>query len=317
LKLDQTFADYRKMFDAVKPDIAAICPRWIDQHADMAIAASERGIHVYMEKPLCRNLEEADKIVSACEKHKVKLAIAHPTRYSPKLNTIRQLIKDGKIGTVLEYRARGKEDRRGGGEDLWVLGTHVLDMIHAIGGRPKWCSAEVMQNGKPAAKADVFQGPEGLGPLTGDVVRATYGMPDGSVAYFNSQRNAGKRPSRYGLQIFGSKGVIELLEGTMPSVKFLADPSWSPGRGNAKWQNVSTTGIDQPEPLSGKQYSARHTLAILDFLEAIEKNREPLDSARVARETTEMILAVFESHRLQQPVDLPLKNRVHPLSLLK
>ena len=317
LKLRDSFADYRKMMDAVKPDIVAVCPRWVDQHRDMAVAAAERGIHVYMEKPFCRNLEEADQIVAACSKNKVKLAVAHPTRYSPKLQTIRQLIADGAIGRVLEYRGRGKEDSRGGGLDLWVLGTHIMDMIHAIGGRPKWCHAELMQNGNPVTKKDVKLGAEGIGPLAGDFVRAMFGMPDGSTAYFNSKKNGRGNPSRYGLQIFGSKGVIELVEGTMPAVKFLADPSWSPGRSGKKWQNVSSAGIGKPEPLKGPQYKARHTLAIWDFLEAIEKNRPPLDSAETARETTEMIFAVFESHRVVGPVDLPLKNRKHPLTMLK
>ena len=45
---------------------------------------------------------------------------------------VKKLIADGAIGTLLEFRGRGKEDRRGGGEDLWVLGSHVLDMIRAL-----------------------------------------------------------------------------------------------------------------------------------------------------------------------------------------
>ena len=80
-------------------------------------AAAERGIHMYLEKPMCRSLEEADRMVAACEKHNVKLALAHQTRYSPKLRTIRQLLEDGVIGTVLELRGRGKEDRRRGGAE--------------------------------------------------------------------------------------------------------------------------------------------------------------------------------------------------------
>ena len=101
LKVDRTYSDYRKMLDEVKPDIVTIAQRWIDQHRDMAVAAAERGIHIYMEKPFCRSLQEADEIVAACEKHGVKFALAHPTRYSPKLKTIRKLIDDGAIGTVL------------------------------------------------------------------------------------------------------------------------------------------------------------------------------------------------------------------------
>lgn len=316
LKVDRTYADYRKMLDEGKPDIVAIGPRWIDRHHEMAVAAAERGIHVYMEKPFCRSLQEADEIVTACERTHVKLAVAHPTRYSPKLETIRRLIAEGAIGTLLEYRARGKEDRRGGGEDLWVLGTHVLDMIRALGGKPRWCFGRVSQNGRPITKKDVVDGAEGIGPLAGDAVNAMYRMPDGSTAYFGSRRQAFGRPSRYGLQIFGSAGVIELLEGPLPSVKYLGDASWSPGRSGKAWQDVSSAGIGKPEPLNAAKYQERHHLAIVDLIEAIEQDRQPLDGVYVARDVTEMILAVFESQRLGKPVTLPLENRRHPLTLL-
>ena len=56
LKVDRAYLDYRKMIDETKPDIVAICPRWVDQHRDMAVYALERGSHVYMEKPFCRSL---------------------------------------------------------------------------------------------------------------------------------------------------------------------------------------------------------------------------------------------------------------------
>ena len=46
----------------------------------------------------------------------------------------RDLIEAGRIGQVLEIRARVKEDQRGGGEDLWVLGSHVLDLMADICG---------------------------------------------------------------------------------------------------------------------------------------------------------------------------------------
>ncbi len=316
LNVDQAFTDYRKLLDTIKVDIVAICPRWIDQHRDMAVAAANHGAHVYMEKPFCRTMAEADEIVAACEKNKVKLAVAHPTRYSPLITTIKRMIDDGQLGRVLEYRGRGKEDRRGGGEDLWVLGTHVMDMIRAIGGHPEWCFAEVKKGERRVTKADVVEGSEGIGPLAGDAVHAMYGMPGGATAYFGSLQNAGGNPRRYGLQIFGSKGVSELVEGILPSVKFLADPNWSPGRSGAKWQNVSSAGIGKPEPLEGAQYRARHWLAIRDFIDAIENDRQPLSSAQEARGATEMIVAVFESHRVGKPVKLPLENRQNPLSML-
>ena len=315
--VEKTYLDYRQMLDEQKPDIVAICSRWIDKHFEMAMAAAERGIHIYMEKPFVPTLAEADKLVSACHRRHVRLGIGHPTRYSPRLKTIQEMIAGGKIGQLLELRGRGKEDRRGGGEDLWVLGTHVMDMLLAIGGQPLWCSAEVLQEGMPVTKEDVYEGNEGIGPLAGDQVRAMYGMPGGVTAYFASTRNTNSSPSRYGLQIFGSRGVIELLEGTMPSVKFLGDGSWSPGRSGTMWQDVSTAGIGEAEPLQGKPYQARHLLAIRELISAIEENRDSIGGIESARAGVEMIMAVFESHRQGGPVSLPLENRLHPLSMLE
>ncbi len=315
-KVEQAFADYREMLDKAKPDIVVIGQRWLDQHREMAVAAAERGIHVYMEKPFCRTLAEADQIVDACERTHTRLALAHPTRYSPKLQTVKRLIGEGAIGKVLEYRGRGKEDRRGGGEDLWVLGTHVMDAIRALAGHPSWCFARVAQAGHPITKADVADGNEGLGPLAGDSVTAMYGLNDGATAYFQSVKNMAGKGSRYGLQIYGSRGVIEILEGTMPSAKYLGDPSWSPGRSKAVWQDISSAGIGLPEPLADDAAQYRHRPAALDLLAAIEENRQPLSSAYEARGATEMIVAVFESHRLGGPVTLPLKNRQNPLTML-
>jgi len=315
LGLGESFSDYREMLDKAKPDIACICPRWVDQHRDMAVAAAERGIHVYMEKPFVPTLEQADEVVAACETNGVKFALALWTHYSPKLHRVKQLIADGAIGQVLEYRCRGKEDHRGGAEDLWVLGIHVLDMVRFLGGHPEWCYAHMSQGGEPVSQRHVVEGNEGLGPFAGDVVHAMWGMPDSSTAYFGSHRKAQDDASRNALQVFGSRGILEIREGTLPTVKYLADPSWCPGRSGAQWQDVSSAGIGLPEPLSGPEYEARHALGIRDLLGAIENDRAPLCGVRESRAVTEMILSVFESHRLKRPVTLPLETRVHPFTM--
>lgn len=316
LQVERTYSDFRTMFDEVRPDIVAICPRWVDQHRDVAVAAAERGIHIYIEKPFCRTPAEADEIVRACEMTHTKLAVAHPTRYSPKLRTIRRLIREGAIGQVIELQGRGKEDRRGGGEDLWVLGSHVTDMMLALGHTPQWCFATVLQEGEPLKRAHVREGNEGLGPLAGDAVRAEYGLAEGITASFKSYRGTGGEPSRYGLRIFGSRGVIELFEGTMPTVYILQDAGWSTSRSDQGWKTISTTGIDQPESLEGREHTSRHVIAIKDLLDAIENERQPLCNMYEARQGIEMIAAVFESQRVGKPVPFPLETRENPLTLL-
>lgn len=316
LGVDRAYTDYRQMLDEAKPDVVSICQRWIDRHAEMVVAAAERGIHVYMEKPMCRTLAEADAMVTACESSHVKLAMATQTRYSPKLPVVKQLVDGGKIGRVLEYRGRGKEDRRGGGEDLWVLGTHIMDLVRYFGGAPEWCMASVTVDGRPIARADVAEGAEGIGLLAGDIVNAMYGMPDGASAYFGSRRNAMGPVSRFGLKILGTGGIIEIQTGHLPSVKYLDDPSWSPGRSGAAWQDVSSAGIGLPEPLSDGGLHAGNVAAVKDLLAAIEEDRQPIANVYHARAATEMIVAVFESQRTGGRVSFPLAERENPLARL-
>lgn len=317
LKVDQAYVDYRQLLDEQKPDIVAIAQRWLDKHHEMALECARRGIHMFMEKPFCRSLEEADEIVAACEKNHTKLCLAHQTHYSPKLKVVQDLIAAGKIGKVLEYRGRGKEDQRGGGEDLWVLGSHIMDLIRTLGGAPQWCFANVAANGKNVTQTDVIEGKEGIGPLAGDAVRAMYGMSDGSTAYFSSVRGTGGGKSRFGLQIYGSTGVIEIVTGhVLPSVAYLDDPAWSPTRSGKGWQSVSSAGIGQAEPIPEKSLHGGNILVVQDLLAAIEANRQPLCGMYEGRGTVEMISAVFESHRQGKPVAMPLVNRKNPLSML-
>src|SRR6266571_3782828 len=137
------YADFREMLKKERPHIVSVADRHLDLHRDMVIACAEAGASIFLEKPMCRNLVEADEMVAACEKHHVKLAIAHQTRYSPRLARVKDLIADARFGDLLEMRGRGKEDARAGGEDLMVLGTHIMDLMRFIAGDARWCSARV------------------------------------------------------------------------------------------------------------------------------------------------------------------------------
>ncbi len=308
------YADYREMLDKAQPQIVAIGPRWIDQHFDMVMACVEHGCHIYMEKPFCRTLTEADQIVAAVERKHVKLALAHQTRYSPMLPVVQKMIAEDKLGKILEIRARGKEDQRGGLEDLWVLGSHVLDLMRFFGGDAKSCYATIVtKDGKPATKADIVPGKEGLGPLAGDGVNAMFTLSSGATGYFGSHRGQGGGKSRFGIQIYGSKGIVEVVTGSLPSVKYLPDPTWSPLRSGIAWENVSSNGPAKPESLKDGGLDGGNIMAVKNLIQCIETDGQPLCSVYEGRAIVEMIMSIFESHRTQGPVTFPLKDREHPL----
>src|SRR5205085_7427882 len=200
-------------------------------------------------KPMARTLAEADEMVAACERHHVKLAIAHQTRYSPRLERVRELMAAGRLGDLLELRGRGKEDGRGGGQDLMVLGTHVMDLMRFLAGDARWCFARVSQGDRLVTKAEVREGGEGMGPEVGDHIVAAYGFDDGVTGYFGTQKPRNGPGGRFGLTVYGTKGVIELTTGSLPPAYLIEEPTWLLGRGKAAWQEITSAGVGKPEPL--------------------------------------------------------------------
>ncbi len=303
------FADYKTMLAEMKPDIVAIGPREIDQHRDMLLAAIQSGTKgIYIEKPFLRSPAECDEIITAAEKSDTKIAIAHRNRFHPALPMVAKLIADGAIGRVLEMRGRGKEDSRGGGLDMWVLGSHVMDCAITLAGAPRACSAGVYQGGKPVTRADVREGAEGIGPLAGDEVHARFEMGNGMPFFFDSIKDGRLKkttyddPASFGLQILGNAGVICLCMDQEPF-------AWI------------QTGKEPRKPVLADKDIAKkvssHEISGIDLIAAIQENRPPLCDAVRGRQIIEMISAVFESHRLNgQRVTFPLQTRVNPLTLL-
>jgi len=318
LNLPKGHADYRQMLAETKPDIVSVAPRFIDEHYDMVLAAIDAGAKgIYMEKPFCRNLAEADGILAACKAKDVKLALAHRNRYHPVLPVIAKLLDEGQIGRVLEFRGRGKEDQRGGALDLWVLGSHVFNVLCFFAGQPSTCSATVLLNGLPVGKNDVKEGGEGVGPLAGNEIHARFGMKNGLMFYFDTLQNAGEAEAGFGLQIIGTQGIIDLRMDEEPLAHVLMGSPFDPVKEPRTWQTITTGGIGVPEPRADIKSVGDHMFAVADLLASIKENRQPLCSAADGLTTVEMISAIFESHRQNaQRVNFPLQTRVNPLTLL-
>lgn len=319
LQTEHGFEDYRAMLKAVEPNIVAVCPRHPDQHRDMIVASIEAEAKgIYVEKPFCRTPAEADDIIAAAEKHKAKVAIAHRNRYHPTLQAIDKLIADGGIGKVLEIRGRGKGDRRGGGEDLWVLGSHTLNLINYFGGKPLSCSAVMKQEGHRVIKADVKDGNEALGPLAGNEIHARYEMERGMVAYFDSIANDQTGNHGFGLQIIGSKGIIAIKCDRHPLAHLVPGNPFEPTDKPRPWIPISSAGSGKPEPRDDlDEMVSHHGSPARDLIASIGSDRQPLCSAYEGATVIEMICSVFESHRQgSKVIAFPLKERGNALAAI-
>ena len=303
------FRDWRRMLAEVKPELVALCVRHVDCHAEMAVAAVEAGARgVFMDKPFVRTRAEADAVIAACEKAGATLGLAYVNRHAPSYAAVRDLVEDGRIGKVLELRARGKEDQRGGGEDLVVLGCHVLDFMVDLGGAPQWCQATVTVGGRPITAADAVDGPEGIGPIAGDAIAATFGLAEGAIGSFASVRDAGQKQPNFGLTIAGTKGAIHVRPDHVPQAWFREAPLWRTDK-DFPWQPIGPEGLGGPPAADADRSAARAAwgrLAVADLLAAIAEDREPETGMYAGRTTVEMVAAVFASGLTGQRVTWPL-----------
>ena len=314
------FADYQVMLDEVKPEYVSVCPRHPDQHFKMVLAAIESGAKgIYCEKPFVRTPAEADALIVAAKKHGTKVAVAHRNRYHPALRHIDELIESGQMGKILELRGKGKGDRRGGGEDLWVLGSHILNLFcYFGGGKPRSCSGMLLQDGQLVTAKDVKPGAEGLGPLAGNEVHARYVMDNGLVAYYESIANDGTSPDGYCFQIIGSKGTVTWHIDRDPVAHFVPGNPYDPANSPRKWIPITSQGVgkDETSPMAIQQVY-NHVAAGFDLISSVVANSSPECDIHEAAWTVEMICGVFESHRQEgKIVEFPLPERGNALTRL-
>ena len=148
------YDDYEKMLDEEQPDIV-IVPTQAPMHYPPTIAAAQRGVHVFCEKPTALNLIEADEMVETCDRHRVKFAINHIKRASPYNRHVLSLIEKGEIGDVVLMKATDKGGRKVG-NSLMEMGTHLYDWLRLFAGDVEWTHAHLVQmDGRESTVDDI------------------------------------------------------------------------------------------------------------------------------------------------------------------
>ena len=97
--IKKTFVNYKQLLkdDSIDAVIIAL-PTHL--HAQCACDAAEANKHIFLEKPIARNVEEGKKIVRVAERNSVKLMIGYPLRFNKDMGKLREQIKNGSIGDV-------------------------------------------------------------------------------------------------------------------------------------------------------------------------------------------------------------------------
>ncbi len=310
-KAQTLYADYREMLEKERPELVAIGPRWTSNHRAYLEACVAIGAHGIIEKPLAADLAEADAMVSAVESKNLKWGIGFNFRILPEVQLARKAImEEGVIGEVLEIRGRGKEDHRAGGEDLIVLGTHIFDLMRFFLGDAQWVNSDVTVGGKPMVKEDRREATEPVGPIAGDRVHAMYGFANGVTGYFSSMKTADNIGAKWGIDIFGSKGMLSMRQNGGAHLFLMKSPTWTPSRVSSAWESLpgaAPTAYANPE-------AERYLPIINDVIAKMGQPGLPMASIQDGRASLEMIQGIYAAHLSGSRTKLPLQERTHPLA---
>ena len=94
------YVDFDEMLQNEELDILDIClPTYL--HADFAIKAMERGIHVICEKPISLKAEDVERVYATARKMNVKFMVAQVLRFWPEYELIKELHDSQKYGRLL------------------------------------------------------------------------------------------------------------------------------------------------------------------------------------------------------------------------
>jgi len=139
------FDDLGAMLDQTKPDVLHVCsPHGL--HAEHAVEAIKRGIHVIIEKPLATDEADAQAVLAAAEHADVHAAVCLTKRCYPMVAELRARILAGELGQVNAIRGGflswdSNHDNWGWGFDPKVAGTsyatadlgvHWLDLAEHV-----------------------------------------------------------------------------------------------------------------------------------------------------------------------------------------
>lgn len=135
----KVYEDFNEMLKNEKLDVVHVCtPNNV--HAPASIAAMEAGCHVMCEKPMAKNVEQAQAMLDAQKRTGMKLTIGYQNRFTAEQQALHEACENGELGEIYYAEAEAirrravptwgvfiDEEKQGGGP-LIDIGTHALDL---------------------------------------------------------------------------------------------------------------------------------------------------------------------------------------------
>lgn len=283
LGINNVYDDYRRIIADPEIEAVLICSS-TDTHAQIIIEAANAGKHIFCEKPIDFSIDRIYEALDAVDKNGVKLQIGFNRRFDHNFKKVRDLVKEGEIGTphIIRITSRDPEPppieyvKRSGGIFLDMT-IHDFDMARYLSGSDV---VEVYTNA--AVLVDPAIGEAG----DADTAVISLKFANGAIGVIDNSRKAA-----YGydqrVEVFGSEGCVTVSNDTPTS---------------AVISTQSGVISDKPKYFFLERYQDSFVTEMRAFFDSIINDSEPPVNGVDGLKPILIALAAKESYETGRPV---------------
>ena len=249
----------------------------VSTHAALAELVLDAGRHCFVEKPLARDVEEAERLVRLAAERERVLMVGHLLAYHPALRALAELCSAGELGEIrYMYSQRLNLGRLRADENaLWSLGAHDVSAILALTGAPP---VEVSARGASYVRDGVE-----------DVVFAHLAFADGVAAHVHVSWLDPRKERR--LTVVGSQRMATFDDMEPERTLTVFDKGFDPDTG-AVGDYVARSG-EQRSPAISRREPLR--IELEHFLECLRGGSEPRTGGREGLQVVRVLAALQDS----------------------
>jgi myo-inositol 2-dehydrogenase / D-chiro-inositol 1-dehydrogenase len=302
------FTDYRKMLEMDEIALIALSvPN--DLHCAVTLDCAAAGKHVIVEKPFALNLPEADRMIEACRKAKVKCMYAEELCFTPKYVRVKQLADEGAFGQVYLVKQSEKHSgphaewfwdvSRSGGGVTMDMGCHAIEFFRWFYGKPR--AVSVLADMGTFVHSEKTKGDDNATIIV-RFENGAEGMAEESWA------RAGGMDDR--VEVFGSKGCAYANLHMGNAIQTYSESGYgyvvekatlSRGWTYATWEEIWNYGFPQE---------------MAHFVDCVINDKEPIETGEDGRVVLEILQAAYASAGQNRRIDLPFRSDAHrPIDL--
>ena len=305
----KAYSDFRKMMEIHSKEIDVVCVLTESgYHATHSVELANFGKHLIVEKPMALTLEDADKMIAACDRAGIKLFIVKQNRYNLPVRKLREALDAGRFGKLVMGTTRVRWCRPQAYYDqdkwrgTWALdggvfanqASHHIDLLQWLLGRP----ASVFAQGRAAlAKIE-----------TEDTGAAIITFENGAIGV--AEATTATRPADLegSISLLGEKGSVEIGGFAANRIKTWKFEQPAPGD-----QEIVEKFHENPPNV----YGFGHIAYLNHVVDAVMDSTPSLVDGLEGRKSLELVTAIYESMATGQPVTIGFGQRRSLLGLAR